>query len=92
MTADFVRSHMAGGIPVAEVAKHAEPDNCWIVVNNKVYDLTKFAPDHPGGADSAFVFDMYSLLNQILTYRSGLQVGRQGWLENIQHVSFRGAD
>ena len=37
-------------VSVSEVAKHANPDDCWIVVNGKVYDLTKFAPDHPGGA------------------------------------------
>jgi cytochrome b involved in lipid metabolism len=37
------------------VAKHASPEDCWIVVNGKVYDLTKFAPDHPGGASSVFL-------------------------------------
>jgi L-lactate dehydrogenase (cytochrome) len=43
-----------GQISVSEVAKHANPDDCWIVVNGKVYDLTKFAPNHPGGASSMF--------------------------------------
>jgi cytochrome b involved in lipid metabolism len=42
------------GISTAEVAKHATPEDCWIVVNGKVYDLTRFAPSHPGGAESAF--------------------------------------
>ncbi len=44
-----------GKISVSEVAKHASPDDCWIVVNGKVYDLTKFAPDHPGGASSTYI-------------------------------------
>lgn len=41
-----------GKISASEVAKHATPDDCWILVNGKVYDLTKFAPNHPGGAES----------------------------------------
>lgn len=39
-------------ISVAELDKHAKPDDCWIVVNGKVYDFTTFAPNHPGGPDS----------------------------------------
>ncbi|KAF2482081.1 FMN-dependent dehydrogenase-domain-containing protein [Neohortaea acidophila] len=38
-------------ITSSEVAKHALAEDCWIVVNGKVYDLTKFAPNHPGGAE-----------------------------------------
>jgi len=41
-------------ISVAEIDKHARPDDCWIVVNGKVYDLTTFAPEHPGGPDSTY--------------------------------------
>lgn len=39
-------------VPVSELDKHATPDNCWMVVNGNVYDLTTFAPSHPGGPDS----------------------------------------
>ena len=39
-------------VSVAEIDKHATADDCWIVVNGKVYDLTTFAPEHPGGPDS----------------------------------------
>ncbi|KAF2160282.1 hypothetical protein M409DRAFT_70617 [Zasmidium cellare ATCC 36951] len=39
-----------GRIPVSVVIQHSSPSDCWIVVNGKVYDLTKFAPNHPGGA------------------------------------------
>ena len=32
-----------------EVAKHNTTESLWIVVDNKVHDLTQFLEDHPGG-------------------------------------------
>ena len=34
----------------AEIAKHAGKDDCWVIVDSNVYDLTGFIPQHPGGA------------------------------------------
>lgn len=34
---------------MTEIAKHSSESNCWLLINNKVYDVTKFIPDHPGG-------------------------------------------
>ncbi|KAL2120610.1 hypothetical protein VTJ04DRAFT_4637 [Mycothermus thermophilus] len=33
----------------AEVAKHNKPDDCWVIVHGKAYDVTEFLPEHPGG-------------------------------------------
>ena len=33
-----------------EVAKHGSRDDCYVILYNKVYDLTEFIPHHPGGA------------------------------------------
>ncbi len=33
----------------AEVATHASSQSCWSIVNGKVYDLTSWIGQHPGG-------------------------------------------
>merc|ERR1712086_315264 len=40
---------MAQSIPMSEVRKHSTPDDCWVVIHEKVYDLTDFLSEHPGG-------------------------------------------
>lgn len=32
-----------------EVGKHNTEDNLWIVIHDKVYDVTKYQLQHPGG-------------------------------------------
>lgn len=32
----------------AEVAGHKKPDDLWVIVDEDVYDLTKFQAEHPG--------------------------------------------
>merc|ERR1719330_948734 len=39
-----------------EVAKHTTEKDCWVVVNDQVLDVTKFLPDHPGGALAILTF------------------------------------
>ena len=33
----------------AEVAVHNKPNDCWIIIDKKVYDLSHFIEEHPGG-------------------------------------------
>jgi L-lactate dehydrogenase (cytochrome) len=47
---------MARVVSVQEISKHSIPEDLWIVVDGTVYDLTEFAPEHPGGAGSESPF------------------------------------
>ena len=46
---------MSQRFSTADVASHNEADNLWIIVDEDVYDLTKFQDDHPGGKKSMFL-------------------------------------
>ncbi|KAI3449301.1 hypothetical protein Pfo_005966 [Paulownia fortunei] len=32
-----------------EVAKHSKKEDCWLIISGKVYDVTPFLEEHPGG-------------------------------------------
>jgi cytochrome b involved in lipid metabolism len=34
-----------------EVAKHNKASDCWLIINNNVYNVTNYIDLHPGGAD-----------------------------------------
>jgi len=34
---------------LADVAKHHSAASCWTAINGKVYDVTSWIPQHPGG-------------------------------------------
>lgn len=38
-------------IRLSEVALNKSSSSAWIVINDKVYDVTKFLCEHPGGKD-----------------------------------------
>eukprot|EP00930_Biecheleria_cincta_P017978 TRINITY_DN14145_c0_g1_i1.p1 TRINITY_DN14145_c0_g1~~TRINITY_DN14145_c0_g1_i1.p1 ORF type:complete len:714 (+),score=146.09 TRINITY_DN14145_c0_g1_i1:670-2811(+) len=42
-------SAISKNMPLSEVARHCTPEDCWVALNGKVYDLTEFMDRHPGG-------------------------------------------
>ena len=36
----------------AQVATHDSQDDLWVIIDDKVYDLTEYVHEHPGGSES----------------------------------------
>ncbi|CAI2179633.1 19778_t:CDS:1 [Funneliformis geosporum] len=36
-------------ISAQEISEHNKREDCWVIIHGKVYDLTNFLPEHPGG-------------------------------------------
>ena len=34
---------------LAQIAEHNKPDDCWLAVEGRVYNITTYIPKHPGG-------------------------------------------
>ena len=69
----------------ADVAKHNTPQDCWIIVDDEVLDVTKFAKFHPGGAafihklagqDATGPFGLYHNPGHRRKYFGKFRVGR----------------
>lgn len=35
-----------------EVPQHSKASDCWLIIDGKVYEVTKYIQDHPGGASA----------------------------------------
>lgn len=34
-------------LPIDEVARHANPEDCWMAIDLAVYDVSRYLPEHP---------------------------------------------
>lgn len=43
-------------ISIQELGRHASQDDAWIAINGTIWDVTAFAPTHPGGAEIVYEY------------------------------------
>lgn len=67
-----------------DVKKHTTDKDCWVVLHNQVYDVTKFLNDHPGGKkaimlyagkDATTEFDMLHSKDLLARYGPDFHIG-----------------
>ena len=34
-----------------EIFKHATEEDCWLLIHNRVYDISEYMEEHPGGPE-----------------------------------------
>lgn len=45
-------NQVAGSVTLADkLSEHTSIDNCWLLIEGKIYDVTSYPSQHPGGAD-----------------------------------------
>lgn len=49
LSTDIFKGRNGQPITRDEVQTHDNADDCWIIIHGKVYDVTKFLAEHPGG-------------------------------------------
>jgi alkylation response protein AidB-like acyl-CoA dehydrogenase/predicted heme/steroid binding protein len=79
-----------------DVAKHNTAEDCWIIVHNKVYDVTKFLSEHPGGKkvlvnvagkDATKQFDQFHKGDILTKYGPPLLIGEIGAAQETKQAS-----
>merc|ERR1711998_246721 len=75
---------MGRTITAEEYLKHATPEDLWLLIDGKVYDVTKYQEEHPGsdtilhdvkGVDATQEFEDVGHSKDAITVRDGLLIG-----------------
>ncbi|OZJ04561.1 hypothetical protein BZG36_02702 [Bifiguratus adelaidae] len=78
---------MAQTYTVDEVAKHNTAESAWLIIHGKIYDVTRFLDEHPGGkkvllraagTDASKQFDQFHNAAIMAKFGPGLEIGTVG--------------
>ncbi|KAG2186257.1 hypothetical protein INT43_002695 [Umbelopsis isabellina] len=78
---------MVNKYTVEQVATHNSESDCWVIIHDKVYDVTNFLKEHPGGkkvllkasgTDATKQFDAFHNSGVLAQYGPGLLIGEVG--------------
>merc|ERR1712113_658612 len=81
------KTDSGGGFTMEEVAKHTTKEDCWVVLHNRVLNVTSFLSQHPGGElailtfagkDASAEFDMIHPPDVIEKYAPDAVIGALG--------------
>jgi len=70
---------------IEDVSKHNKDGDCWVILWDKVYDVSKFMKDHPGGLESILLYagqdatEQFDLMHQnsvLLKYGPAMEIGK----------------
>lgn len=54
-------------LSLSEVQKHNSQTDCWVIVNNNVYDVTQYINLHPGGSTTIYSYCGQDMTQEFLT-------------------------
>lgn len=49
-----------------QVAQHCSPESCWVVVADKIYNITNYIQKHPGGKEILLEYGGYDVTDVFL--------------------------
>lgn len=56
-------------LSLEEIAKHGKRDDAWIIIDNKVYDVTSVLSWHPGGAEAIMPYAGKATVDTTIQYK-----------------------
>ena len=95
----MIRNHLSANdkeYTLEEVSKHNKEGDCWIVLWDGVYDVSKFMIDHPGGKDTILshagkdateIFDLIHQDTVLKRYGPGLKIGKYKNNKTLNNLS-----
>eukprot|EP00929_Paragymnodinium_shiwhaense_P084219 TRINITY_DN45014_c0_g1_i1.p1 TRINITY_DN45014_c0_g1~~TRINITY_DN45014_c0_g1_i1.p1 ORF type:complete len:529 (+),score=153.31 TRINITY_DN45014_c0_g1_i1:85-1671(+) len=74
-------------VTMEEVKQHASDTDCWMVIDGKVYDVTKFMKVHPGGAGILRLYAGKDCTKEFFAFHKASVLANTGakfWKANVQ--------